>query len=149
LPQAGRPREEDWRGWGRKPGWLGLLSAGFTTLGMYPITQVYQIDEDARRGDRTLSVILGPARALRASQAAFVLAGMAALRICLVKFGVLDALVMAFAYLAILFGIDRLRIRFAAMEKRVAFRTIMRMLYGSSAAFAVFILFEWAKGQVR
>ena len=28
-----------------------MLTAGFTTLGMYPVTQVYQIEEDARRGD--------------------------------------------------------------------------------------------------
>jgi 4-hydroxybenzoate polyprenyltransferase len=127
-------------------GWLGILSAGFTTLGMYPITQVYQIEEDARRGDRTLSVVLGMAHALRLSQAAFGIAGVAALRICALRFGPIDGVVMGFAYLAILFGIKRLRGSLAAMEGRVAFRTIMRMLYASSAAFACFILFEWFNG---
>src|SRR5579872_50124 len=56
-------------------GALGGLSAALTTFGMYPLTQVYQIDEDSRRGDRTLCVLLGPQSGLRVSQAAFALAG--------------------------------------------------------------------------
>jgi 4-hydroxybenzoate polyprenyltransferase len=31
---------------------------------LYPLTQLYQVEEDARRGDRTLAVRLGPVRSL-------------------------------------------------------------------------------------
>jgi len=42
------------------------LAAGFGLLfgSFYPLTQIYQIDPDRRRGDRTLAVRLGPRRAL-------------------------------------------------------------------------------------
>ncbi|MGH7561121.1 MAG: UbiA family prenyltransferase [Gemmatimonadales bacterium] len=52
---------------GTMPGRTGwLLLAGFALLfgALYPMTQLYQLDEDARRGDRTLAVALGPERSL-------------------------------------------------------------------------------------
>jgi 4-hydroxybenzoate polyprenyltransferase len=51
---------------------------------LYPLTQLYQIDEDRRRGDRTLALMLGPRRsldvALVATGAAFLLLAWAARR---------------------------------------------------------------------
>jgi len=43
-----------------------LLLLGFCPLfaGLYPLTQLYQFDEDRRRGDRTLALILGMRRSL-------------------------------------------------------------------------------------
>jgi 4-hydroxybenzoate polyprenyltransferase len=41
---------------------------------LYPLTQLYQMQEDARRGDRTLASILGARRSLDASLAAAALA---------------------------------------------------------------------------
>lgn len=51
---------------------------------LYPLTQLYQLEEDARRGDRTLALTLGPRRsldvALAAGAVAFALFGWAAAR---------------------------------------------------------------------
>lgn len=64
--------------------WLVLL--GFCPLfaALYPLTQLYQLEEDARRGDRTLALMLGKRRsldvALGATAAAFGLFAWAALR---------------------------------------------------------------------
>jgi 4-hydroxybenzoate polyprenyltransferase len=72
---------------GRHPGltqWLIL--AGFAALfgALYPLTQLYQIEEDARRGDRTFAIALGAGRSLSLSviltAAAFGLFGWAAAR---------------------------------------------------------------------
>lgn len=54
----------------------GVLLAAFCPLfaSLYPLTQLYQLEEDARRGDRTLAVRLGPARSLDAALAACVIA---------------------------------------------------------------------------
>lgn len=43
-----------------------LVLAAFCPLfaSLYPLTQIYQLDEDARRGDRTLAVRLGAERSL-------------------------------------------------------------------------------------
>lgn len=45
--------------------WLGIVAASGLTTGFYPITQIYQIDEDLRRGDRTFAAWVGPARTFR------------------------------------------------------------------------------------
>lgn len=126
-------------------GVLGILSAGLTTLGMYPITQVYQMAEDARRGDRTLCVVLGYHRALSLSQLAFAAAGLAVVRLCWRRFGIPDAVVMAGAYAAILAALQTFRSRFPQMNPRIAFRSVMVFLYTGSASFAAFILWEWLK----
>ncbi len=54
----------------------GLVLLGFCPLfaALYPLTQLYQVEEDLRRGDRTLASALGPARSLDASLAAALIA---------------------------------------------------------------------------
>jgi 4-hydroxybenzoate polyprenyltransferase len=54
----------------------GLVLCGFCPLfaGFYPLTQIYQFDEDQRRGDRTLALILGLRRSLIVSIVATLLA---------------------------------------------------------------------------
>jgi 4-hydroxybenzoate polyprenyltransferase len=50
----------------------GLVLLAFCPLfaALYPLTQLYQLEEDSRRGDRTLAVVLGPRRSLDAAIAA-------------------------------------------------------------------------------
>lgn len=54
----------------------GLALLAFCPLfaALYPLTQIYQLEEDTRRGDRTLAVMLGVRRSLDAAIAALVLA---------------------------------------------------------------------------
>lgn len=53
-----------------------LVLWSFTPLfaSLYPLTQLYQFEEDQRRGDRTLALILGMKRSLQVAVAAAVLA---------------------------------------------------------------------------
>jgi 4-hydroxybenzoate polyprenyltransferase len=69
-----------WAATGLPVGPVGrLVLLGFCPLfaALYPLTQIYQFEEDARRGDRTLARALGPRRslfvALIAALAAFAL----------------------------------------------------------------------------
>ncbi|HUR94333.1 MAG TPA: UbiA family prenyltransferase [Gemmatimonadales bacterium] len=50
----------------------GLVLLAFCPLfaALYPLTQLYQLDEDTRRGDRTLACVLGIRRSLSAAMAA-------------------------------------------------------------------------------
>lgn len=54
----------------------GLVVVGFCPLfaALYPLTQIYQFDEDRRRGDRTLALILGMRLSLAIAIAATLLA---------------------------------------------------------------------------
>lgn len=62
-------------------GWLQLLGFAPLFAALYPLTQLYQAEEDRARGDRTLALILGPRMsllvALGATFAAFALFGAA------------------------------------------------------------------------
>jgi 4-hydroxybenzoate polyprenyltransferase len=64
-------------------GWLVLLAFCPLFAALYPLTQLYQLEEDARRGDRTLASLLGTRRsldvALIAAGAAFLLLAAAGL----------------------------------------------------------------------
>ena len=53
-----------------------LVLLGFCPLfaGLYPLTQLYQIEEDRRRGDRTLALMLGTRASLAVAIACIVLA---------------------------------------------------------------------------
>ncbi len=63
-------------------GALVLLAFCPLFAALYPLTQLYQLEDDARRGDRTLAVVLGPSRSLDvaivAAAVAFVLFATAA-----------------------------------------------------------------------
>ncbi len=54
----------------------GLVLVAFCPLfaALYPLTQLYQVEEDTRRGDRTLAIMLGLARSLAVAGAATLLA---------------------------------------------------------------------------
>jgi lycopene elongase/hydratase (dihydrobisanhydrobacterioruberin-forming) len=76
-----------WAATGLPVGTVGtLVLLAFCPLfaALYPLTQIYQFEEDARRGDRTLALALGPRRsllvALCAASLAFGLFAMAAWR---------------------------------------------------------------------
>jgi 4-hydroxybenzoate polyprenyltransferase len=55
-------------------GALVLLAFCPLFAALYPLTQIYQLEEDARRGDRTLALALGAGRSLQISLAAGMLA---------------------------------------------------------------------------
>jgi 1,4-dihydroxy-2-naphthoate octaprenyltransferase len=40
--------------------WMGILAVTLVTVGFYPITQIYQIEEDGSRGDLTFAARAGP-----------------------------------------------------------------------------------------
>jgi 4-hydroxybenzoate polyprenyltransferase len=54
--------------------WLVLLAFCPLFAALYPLTQLYQLEEDTRRGDRTLACVLGVRRSLDAAIATAALA---------------------------------------------------------------------------
>lgn len=122
-------------------GLWGALAAALTTLGLYPLTQVYQIDEDRARGDRTLAVVLGPTRALYFGLLCLALAGVSAILVMARTSTRIDALLITGAYLVILQQVARFARDFAGQRHTVvsAFRTAMRLNFLTAAGFLVFI----------
>lgn len=66
--------------------WMGAFVIIFLGLGTYPLTQVYQIEQDKRQGDRTFAVVFGVEKTFRFAS------------ICLFISGNLNALLIGYYY---------------------------------------------------
>jgi 1,4-dihydroxy-2-naphthoate octaprenyltransferase len=123
---------------------LGGIGAVFTTLGLYPSTQVFQVEEDVRRGDRTLAIALGPVRALRLGAVCLLAAGAAASWLVAGRFGALDAILIAGAYAAAIAHNELFAERMAAgrLDLRATYRWARRTSFISTAGFLAFIAYQ-------
>lgn len=129
----------------------GLLSAATITMGFYPLTQVYQIEEDRRRGDRTPAVAWGPG-------AAFALAACCLLASAPLLFTALRARATALEGAAVAFGVLCLVVAIVSWQRRFArnsvdenFRWLMRIQAGGSAGFGAYLVARlalevWGRG---
>ncbi|HET6318838.1 MAG TPA: UbiA family prenyltransferase [Chloroflexota bacterium] len=80
-------------------GILGAVAAALLILALYPLTQLYQVDEDRARGDRTIAVVGGAPVCFVFSLLCLVIGGSAMLLVLGRRFGVADALLVALAIL--------------------------------------------------
>ena len=118
---------------------LGAGGAALTAVGLYPATQVFQVAEDSARGDRTLAVTLGPARALRLGAVLLLAGGALAAWTASRRFGGLDAGAVALGYLLLIAWQLRLA---ATVDSPGLYRRAMRLVNAGTAAFLLFLLFE-------
>jgi 1,4-dihydroxy-2-naphthoate octaprenyltransferase len=118
----------------------GALAAALTAFGLYPATQVFQVEEDRGRGDRTLAVVLGPARALRLGAIALVAAGMLTAWLVERRFGAPDAFLIALGYGGLVLALERLA-RAGARDPDLYARA-MRITRWGTAGFLTFLLLQ-------
>ncbi len=121
----------------------GLLSAAFTALGLYPLTQIYQIEEDTLRGDRTLAVQLGPERALIFGFGCLTLAGLTAIAVMARTSSRLDVALVAAGYSGILLELARFVRGFRQSTTQTAFWFTLRLNYVASGGFLLFIVIHF------
>ena len=55
--------------------WMGALVVILLTLGSYPLTQIYQIEQDTRQGDQTLAIYLGVEKTFQFASVCLLLSG--------------------------------------------------------------------------
>lgn len=114
-------------------GWLGLTAAVLLTTGFYPLSQLYQLDEDRARGDSTFSVVYGPAASFRFALACLVFGGACIVLVALRRFGLADAVLAACAQLALWGVVLRWRRRFRS-EVMLNFVALHRLQFAVSIA---------------
>jgi 1,4-dihydroxy-2-naphthoate octaprenyltransferase len=76
---------------------LGGAAATLLTTGLYPLTQVFQVEEDLSRGDRTFAAHVGPRGVFRTSLVCFTLALATALPAARTVFAPAETVVVAVA----------------------------------------------------
>lgn len=119
---------------------LAVGSAAFVAIAFYPLTQLYQVEEDRQRGDRTIAVALGAGRSFTLSTALLVAA--AALTVATVarRFGAGEAVVVLLFYAALLSAVQWWRRSFARWDVLQNFRAAMTFTSVGAAGFGAYLL---------
>ncbi len=123
---------------------LMALVAACTTIGLYPLTQIYQVEEDAARGDRTLAMALGARRSFLFALAMFIVAAAAGLRVLTTMGRPLDGLLLAGGYALLGMLTAVVGLQFAHQPLLVNFRRLVFVQFAGGATFAVFVVLQFA-----
>jgi 1,4-dihydroxy-2-naphthoate octaprenyltransferase len=121
-------------------GLLGIVGATLLTTGLFPLTQIYQVEEDRRRGDDTFVVHWGPQAAFRFSQAAWLLSLPPLAWVVGQRFSWSEAVIVVAFVVAVVVGIGRWARAFNPAEVLPNFRRTMRLSAIASGGFWVYLL---------
>ncbi len=128
--------------WSDESLFAGAAGAALTALGLYPATQVFQVEEDRERGDRTLAAALGPASALRFGAACLALGGAVTAWLVERRFGPPDAFLIALGYAALIISLERLARRCKSVEQTGLYHRAMRITRWATAGFLLFLALQ-------
>ncbi len=126
------------------PGFWGLVSSILLVAALYPLSQIYQVDEDRARQEETLVVVLGRTAALGLTMALLV-PGLGALVLATWdRFGIAwSALLLSYGG-GFLFLLLLSRARLTEASSEFAFRRVMALNYLNSTAFLAFVALQFA-----
>jgi 4-hydroxybenzoate polyprenyltransferase len=125
-------------------GALAAVSAVLLILALYPLTQLYQIDEDAARGDRTVAVVWGPQRCITFAVACTLLGGAAMVVLVSRRYGGVDALLVAVGLYAQVVVIYRFAKHFDPRRIVQNYRWVMRLNTAGASALGAYLLVRLA-----
>jgi 1,4-dihydroxy-2-naphthoate octaprenyltransferase len=121
-------------------GGLGALAAMLLIVALYPLTQLYQTDEDAARGDRTLAVVWGPGLCFALAIGCTVLGGVAMLAVLGRRFGPLDTIVVGAGLVAQVLLLTRWARHFDGRDILATYRRVMRLNTLSASGLGTYLL---------
>lgn len=114
-------------------GLLGAAASVLLTTGFYPLSQLYQVDEDRQRGDFTFAVAYGSTASFRFALTCLALGGACISLVVLERFGAVDAAAALSAQLLLWWVVLRWYRRFQR-EVIANFLTLHRLQLAVSAA---------------
>jgi len=121
-------------------GVLGAIAALLLILALYPLTQLYQIDEDAARGDRTVAIVWGPQRCFAFALICTVLGGLTMLVVLARRYGVVDTVLVGVGLAVQVATISRLARSFDPKQVLKNYRRVMRINAVSASALGGYLL---------
>jgi 1,4-dihydroxy-2-naphthoate octaprenyltransferase len=118
---------------------LAALAATLIIGGMYPLTQIYQLDADAQRGDLTAARFLGVENSFRLARLSVGVGGIGAAYVAFTHFSAPEGAGLLVFILALLAAITLWRKRFFAQSAMQNFYTLMRLYAGVTLPFLAWI----------
>jgi 4-hydroxybenzoate polyprenyltransferase len=113
-------------------GFLGAVAAMLMIVALYPLSQLYQVEEDRDRGDRTSAVAWGPRRCFLLSIGLQVMGGGAMIAVVQRRYGGLDALLVGLALLGQVVAVGWLAGRFDAAQVLANYRRVSLLTQASA-----------------
>lgn len=120
-------------------GLLGMALVTAITVGLYPLTAIYQLEEDAQRGDLTLARWLGPARSFYFAETLIIIGGLAGLWLAQQRFSLIETVGLVIAIASILVYLVRWARSFQVDDIRGNFKRIMSLYTVSTLGFIVWL----------
>jgi 1,4-dihydroxy-2-naphthoate octaprenyltransferase len=121
---------------------LGVFTATLLIVGLYPLTEIYQLEADARRGDLTLARFLGVPGSFRWGMICIALGGAGAVWVAAARFSAVEALVLI-PFIGILLGwLRNWASRFEKQSVLENYRTLMRLFAVTTLPFLTWIAFH-------
>jgi 4-hydroxybenzoate polyprenyltransferase len=120
--------------------WWGVLASTLTIGGIYPVTQIYQIEEDLARGDITFAAWVGPQRALWFAVTLQALGATLMVSLIYQMYGVAQSILVAFVYGGALLFLLQWSYTFDATAIIANYRRVMRITFITSLGFMGFLL---------
>jgi len=121
-------------------GGLGALAAALLILAVYPLTQLYRVDEDRARGDRTVAVAWGARGCFLFADVFLVLGGALMLATLWRAFGVLDVLLVGLGLSVELVAIAWWARRYDPLQTLANYRHVMRLNTLSAGGLSLYLL---------
>lgn len=122
--------------------WLGIVAVALITTGFYPITQIYQVDEDLARGDLTFAAWAGPRGTFAFAIGTLTIAALLLLWVMSQVLGLWQALLVALCYAGLLAVIAQWSLNYDAAAVIPNFRRVMRIYTLTSSGFLLFLTFH-------
>jgi 4-hydroxybenzoate polyprenyltransferase len=119
--------------------WWGVLAATLTIAGIYPVTQVYQIEEDLARGDVTFAAWVGPRRALRVATLLQTCGAVLLVWLIYGMFGAAQAALVGVVYAITLAFLLHWSQSFDGRAVIANYRRVMRITFATSLGFFGFL----------
>jgi 1,4-dihydroxy-2-naphthoate octaprenyltransferase len=125
-------------------GLLGAVASVLLIVALYPLTQLYQMEEDASRGDRTAAVVWGPRRCFGFALACTALGGLAMVALLARRFGLGDTLLVGVGLIAQIVILAWLGRYFDPREVLRNYRRVMRVNSLSAGALGAYLVVRLA-----
>jgi 4-hydroxybenzoate polyprenyltransferase len=121
-------------------GLLGATAAVLLILALYPLTQLYQTEEDAARGDRTIAVVWGAGGSFAFALACTLLGGLAMEALVARRFGALDTVLVGLGLIVQLGVLATWARRFDPRQVFRNYRSVMQLNTFSALALGVYLV---------
>lgn len=118
---------------------LAAVSAAFVAIAFYPLTQLYQVEEDRQRGDRTIAVVLGVDHSFLLSTGLLLAAAVFTVCTVALRFGVIEAAIVLVFYLGLFGAVQWWRGRFPRWNVLQNFRAAMAFTMVGAGGFGLYL----------